>query len=169
MSDAAVMPSKETMPLSTGLEREDRKELAGLLEKALADTYVLYSKTQGVHWNITGPMFYGVHKLTQEIYEDLAESIDELAERIRAVGFLAPTKLERFLELSDIDEAGHEPNAVKMVEVLAKDHQCVARSLREATKEADKLDDVFTADMLTGRIGKHEQYAWMLRALASKP
>ncbi len=97
------------------------------------------------------------------------QSIDHLAERIRALGYLAPTKLARFLELSDIEEAGHEPGAHAMVEVLARDHQTVAKSLREAVSEADNVDDVFTADMLTARIGRHENFAWMLRALAAKP
>jgi starvation-inducible DNA-binding protein len=160
--------SREAIPVKTGLEREDCKGLAELLEKALADTYLLYAKTQGVHWNIIGPMFYGVHKLTQEQYEDMAESIDEIAERIRALGYLAPTKLSHLIQIADVQEVS-DVNSALMVEMLAKDHQRVATSLREAVQEADKLDDVFTADLLTARIGKHEQYAWMLRALATKP
>jgi len=169
MSDTAVKPSREAIPVKTGLERADCKGLAELLEKALADTYLLYFKTQAVHWNIIGPMFYGVHKLTQEQYEDMAESIDELAERIRALGYLAPPKLSHLIQIADVQEAGHDLNSALMIEMLAKDHQRVAASLREAVQEADKLDDVFTADLLTARIGKHEQYAWMLRALATKP
>ncbi len=168
MTDAAVKPSREAIPVKTGLEREDCKGLAELLEKALADTYLLYAKTQGVHWNIIGPMFYGVHKMTQEQYEDMAGSIDEIAERIRALGYLAPTKLSHLIQIADVQEVS-DVNSALMVEMLAKDHQRVATSLREAVQEADKLDDVFTADLLTARIGKHEQYAWMLRALATKP
>jgi starvation-inducible DNA-binding protein len=142
MSNAAVKPSREAIPV--GIEGADRKHLAELLEKALSDTYVLYAKIQGVHWNVAGPLFLSVHKMTEEQYEDLAESIDHLAQRIRALGYLAPTKLARFLELSD-------------------------KSLREAVSEADNVDDVFTAYMLTARIGRHENFAWMLRALAAKP
>jgi starvation-inducible DNA-binding protein len=168
MDNAAMKQSREAIPVRTGLEREDCKGLAELLEKALADTYVLYAKTQGVHWNVIGPMFYGVHKLTQEQYEDMAESIDEIAERIRALGYLAPTKLSHLIQIADVQEVA-DINSSLMVEMLAKDHQRVATSLREAVHEADKLDDVFTADLLTARIGKHEQYAWMLRALATKP
>lgn len=168
MNDTAVKPSREAIPVKTGLERPDCKTLAELLEKALANTYLLYAKTQGVHWNIIGPMFYGVHKLTQEQYEDMADSIDEIAERIRALGYLAPTKLSHMIQIADVQEVS-DVNSALMVEMLAKDHQRVAASLREAVQEADKLDDVFTADLLTARIGKHEQYAWMLRALATKP
>lgn len=169
MSNAAVKQSNEAIPVTIGLERADRKRLAELLEKALSDTYVLYAKIQGVHWNVSGPMFLSVHKMTEEQYEDLAESIDKLAERMRALGYLAPTKLARFLELSDIAEADQEPSAHAMVEVLAKDHQTVAKSLREAVREADNVEDVYTADMLTARIGRHENFAWMLRALADRP
>lgn len=168
MDKTAVKQSREAIPVKTGLEREDCKGLAELLEKALADTYVLYAKTQGVHWNIIGPQFYGVHKLTQEQYEDMAESIDEIAERIRALGYLAPTKLSHLIQIADVQEV-EDVNSALMVEMLAKDHQRVATSLREAVQAADEVDDVFTADLLTARIGKHEQYAWMLRALASKP
>ncbi len=168
MSNVAVKQSREAIPVKTGLEREDCKGLAELLEKALADTYVLYAKTQGVHWNVIGPMFYGVHKLTEEQYRDMAESIDEIAERIRALGYLAPTKLSHLVQIADVQEVS-DVNSALIVEMLAKDHQRVATSLREAVQEADTLDDVFTADLLTARIGKHEQYAWMLRALATKP
>ncbi len=163
----AVKAGRESIPVQIGLEGVDRKRLAELLTQALANTYVLYAKIQGVHWNVSGPHFYGIHKMTQEQYEDLAESIDELAERIRAIGFLAPTRLQTFLELSQIEEAGRETKPNDMLEMLAKDHQAVAKSLREAVNEADEVDDVFTADMLTARIGSHEKFAWMLRASAT--
>lgn len=164
---AAVKQGRETIPVDIGLEREDRKRLAELLEQALANTYVLYAKVQGVHWNVTGPNFFGIHKMTEEQYEDLADSVDELAERIRAIGFLAPTRLQTLLEMSKIEEAGRDLQPHQMLDILAKDHQAVAASLREAVKEADDVDDVFTADMLTARIGKHEKFAWMLRASAA--
>jgi len=167
-SNAAVKPSNETLPISTGIDKGDRKQLADLLEKALANTYVLYTKIQGVHWNVTGPHFYGIHKMTQEQYEDLAQANDDLAERIRALGYLAPTTMARFIQMSDVKEAGHEPDARKMLEVLARDHQTVAKVMRDAVSEAGKVDDVFTADMLTARIGTHEKFAWMLRASLGK-
>jgi starvation-inducible DNA-binding protein len=167
MTNAAAKPARESKTVDTGLELPDRKKLAELLEKALANTYVLYAKIQGVHWNVSGPSFFSIHKMTEEQYEDLATSIDELAERIRAIGFLAPTTLARVLEVSEVKEMGHESDAGVMVEALVRDHQKVARILREAVGEADKVDDVFTADMLTARIGSHEKFGWMLRALVS--
>jgi len=165
---ATAQKSSQPAALDIGLERGDRKKLSDLLGRALANTYVLYAKVQGFHWNVTGPMFYGVHKATEEQYEDLAASIDEIAERIRAVGFKSPTTLARFLKDADITEEGRNPEAPEMIRLLVEDHELVAKSLREAVEEADRLDDVFTADLLTARIGKHEQYAWMLRAMIEK-
>lgn len=168
MSATARKTSSQSDSLDIGLERSDRKKLAELLGTALANTYVLYAKVQGFHWNVTGPMFYGVHKSTEEQYEDLADSIDEIAERIRAIGFKAPTSLARFLKDADIVEEPSNPAAPEMIRMLVDDHEAVAKSLREVVEEADKLEDVFTADLLTARIGKHEQYAWMMRAMIEK-
>jgi starvation-inducible DNA-binding protein len=158
----------QSVPLDIGIERADRAKLAELLGAALANSYVLYAKVQGFHWNVTGPMFYSIHKSTEEQYEDLAASIDEIAERIRAVGFKSPTTLARFLQIADVQEEASNPEAAEMVRILVHDHEAVAKSLRAAVEEADRLEDVFTADLLTARIGKHEQYAWMLRAMIEK-
>ncbi len=168
MSNLKAKPAVESVPVNIGIEGKDRKHLAELLESALANTYVLYAKIQGVHWNVAGPNFYGIHKMTEEQYGDLNQSIDELAERIRAIGYLAPTKLATFLKLSQIKEADELGDARAMLETLAQDHQAVAKILRAAVKEADEVDDVFTADMLTARIGSHEKFAWMLRASAAR-
>src|SRR4051812_11323947 len=86
----------------TGLQSGDRQELAQAVSKALAETYVLYTKTQAVHWNVVGPLFYALHKLTENQYEELAEAVDTIAERIRALGYPAPGSFGEFLELSDI-------------------------------------------------------------------
>lgn len=168
MPATAAKEPKERIPVAIGIKREDRVRLAELLSQALADTYVLYVKIQGFHWNVRGPLFYAIHKMTEAQYEDLGASIDEVAERIRAIGFLAPHTLSRFLDLAEVKESSGDPEAPQMLEALIQDHQTVARSLRHAVDEATRVDDVFTADMLTARIGKHEEFAWMLRSLGGK-
>jgi starvation-inducible DNA-binding protein len=160
--------TQQSATMDIGIDRSDRAKLAELLGTALANTYVLYAKVQGFHWNVTGPMFFSVHKSTEEQYEDLAQSIDEIAERIRAVGFKSPTTLARFIQSADVKEEASNPDAAEMIRMLVHDHEAVAKSLRAAVEEADRLEDVFTADLLTARIGKHEQYAWMLRAMVEK-
>jgi len=152
-------------PIKTGLDSSDRQELATAVSKALAETYVLYTKTQAIHWNVVGPMFYSLHKLTETQYEDLAEATDLIAERIRALGSPAPGSFGEFLELSDITESREKLTAEQAVTMLCRDHEIAASTFREATKLADDLDDVVTADMLTQRMAEHEKAAWMLRSI----
>ncbi|MEM6709411.1 MAG: DNA starvation/stationary phase protection protein [Pseudomonadota bacterium] len=153
------------LPANTGIDHNDRKRLADLMGKALASTYVLYHKTHAFHWNITGPLFYSVHKLTDDQYQSLAAAIDEIAERIRAIGFPAATGLTRYVKDSVVEDETLIDDPQAMIKRLAEDHQSVAIQLRDAVAEAEKADDVYTADLLTGRIGAHEEAAWMLNAL----
>ena len=161
----AIRSRTEELPVRTGIDRKDRKMLAELMERALANTFVLYHKTQAFHWNVTGPLFYSVHKLTEEHYEDMADAIDNIAERIRSIGFTPATGLKSYVEMSGIEDAGMMPDANDMILQLATDHQSVATQLRTVVQEAEKVDDVFTADLLTARIGTHEEAAWMLNSL----
>lgn len=151
-----------------GIERDLRLELSEQLSYVLANSYGLYAETQGVHWNITGPLFYSVHKLTEEQYIDLAESIDEIAERIRALGFKAPAGLRAMAELSFINSDIEYTNAGDMLSALIRDNETVSRKIRDVIKLAEECDDVRTADLLTNRIGRLEENAWMLRALSSE-
>ncbi|MCP5145444.1 MAG: DNA starvation/stationary phase protection protein [Gammaproteobacteria bacterium] len=151
-----------------GVTKGDRKKLAGKLSNALADTYMLYLKTQGFHWNVAGPMFYSLHKLTEAQYEDMFAAIDELAERIRALGEPAPASFKQFLSLTRIDEETGVPTAEEMICQLVQDNDACAKSLREAVAVAEEADDVKTADLLTDRIGQHEQNGWMLRAMLAQ-
>ena len=96
---SATMTAKaEELEVNPGIEREDRKQLAHQLSKSLADTYTLFMKTQSFHWNVAGPLFYTLHKMTEEQYEDLYEAADDIAERIRAIGFPAPGSYSQYME-----------------------------------------------------------------------
>lgn len=167
MTNAALQSRpKETQP-DTGLDRADTKAIAEALSDALADSFSLYLKTLGVHWNIVGPSFYGMHKLTEAQYEDLALAVDALAERIRALGHIAPAAFGDYAERSVVESKTTLSSAEGMLKALIADNEAVARRLREAVAVADEAQDVFTADMLTARVGKHEQNVWMLKAVAS--
>lgn len=157
--------STADLPIDSGVKREDRKNLAELMGGVLASSYVLYHKTHAFHWNIVGPLFYSVHKLTDEQYRDMASAIDEIAERVRAIGYPAPCGLGRYIEVSVVkDETGLDDPAA-MIRQLAKDHQALAEQLRSAVSEAESAEDVYTADLLTARIGAHDEASWMLNAL----
>ena len=151
----------------TGIDAGDAKQLSDGLSRSLAETYVLYLKTQGCHWNVVGPLFYGLHKLTEEQYQDLAKATDAIAERIRALGHPAPASFSEFLKLSAVDEMTGRRNAQDMVTTLIADHETVARTFRDLVALAEKANDVVTADLLTDRIHVHEKAAWMLRSITS--
>jgi starvation-inducible DNA-binding protein len=166
MSKSELLQQKaEITDVYTGIKRQDRKKLALGLSRALAETYVLYAKTQGFHWNVVGPLFYGLHKLTEEQYENLADAVDELAERIRALGYPAPATLGEFIALSSIKESPGIANAETAIRQLNNDHEEICRTFRETASIAGEFNDQVTADMLTDRLKAHEQMAWMLRSL----
>lgn len=164
-TDLGPEPTVET--IDTGIDNDNTEQLANVLADALADSFTLYLKTLGVHWNIVGPAFFGLHKLTQEQYEDLDVAIDEIAERIRALGHVAPAAFGDFEARSALESKTTLSDAKQMIATLIADNETVARRLRDAVRLAEECEDVFTADMLTGRIGKHEQNSWMLRASAA--
>lgn len=136
------------------------------LTEALSDTYRLLFKSHALHWNVEGPMFHSIHVLTEAQYTDLFAAADELAERIRALGRIAPFQLSEIIKASCVQDPAKLGSAQTMVEDLAADHEAVSRRLRQVIGQAEKGDDVATADLLTGRCAFHEKAAWMLRATA---
>lgn len=150
--------------LNTSVAEKSREGVAAALSCAVADSYTLYAKTLGVHWNVQGRDFYGLHKLTDAQYNELHEAADAIAERIRALGKLAPTGNTAFRELTVIgNDAPHKPTREMLAE-LVTDNELVARRMSEFAGIAEEAGDLFSHDMLVARIGVHEQNAWMLRA-----
>lgn len=155
------------MDVDTGIPEAARKEVADGLSRLLADTYILYLKTHGYHWNVTGPMFRSLHLMFEEEYMELREAVDEIAERIRALGHLAPGSYGEFARLGSVSDEEGAPEALEMVRRLVTGHEAVIRTARDLVKTAEAAGDVATADLATGRIEIHEKTAWMLRATAS--
>lgn len=137
------------------------------LAKLLASNYMLYLKTQNYHWNITGMHFYSLHKLFESMYEELAESNDEIAERIAMLGDKVPATFSAFLDLSILDEDQDTVGASEMVRSLLADHEAVAELCQEIIAFAEEQQDSATVDMATVRLAAHEKAAWMLRASLS--
>jgi len=140
--------------------------LAEGLVDVLSDTYRLIFKTHAYHWNVEGPMFFSVHNLTEEQYENMFEAADELAERIRALGLLAPMKMATIIKSSVIEDEDDMPSAGKMCEQLAADHERVAHRLHALIELAGDRNDPVTEDLATERSAFHEKAAWMLRAIS---
>ncbi|HZV19820.1 MAG TPA: DNA starvation/stationary phase protection protein [Sphingobium sp.] len=167
MANAALKAKPKETSVQTGISRAGTEAIADELSNALADSFSLYLKTLGVHWNVVGSNFFGLHKLTEAQYEDLQAAIDAIAERIRALGHLAPAAFGDFAKRSVVESEATLSSVETMLATLVKDNEAVARRLRKAVAVADDADDVFTADLLTARIGKHEENVWMLRAIAA--
>lgn len=162
MSDALnVVPSEDNV--ATGVR--DTAALAEGLANVLADTYRLVFKTHAYHWNVEGPLFYSIHKLTEEQYENMFKAADELAERIRALGELAPFRMAEILERSKIEDRTGKLSASEMVADLASDHERIAHRLHALVQMTDGRRDPVTEDLATARSAFHEQAAWMLRSI----
>ncbi|MBO0347346.1 Dps family protein [Roseibium limicola] len=168
-SNVLNVTPKNAEPLKTGIEAEAREQIAKHLSVALARTYILVVKSHLYHWNVVGPLFKSIHDLTEEHYENLFAAADEIAERIRALGFQAPVEAADFgVELGEVLPKGKMPNAAGMIENLVKDHEAIAAQFRDIASYAGDQDDLVTEDMLTARIAFHEQASWMLRALIAE-
>ena len=153
------------MDIDIGIDAKKRNEIAGGLSRVLADSYTLYLKTHNFHWNVTGPMFQTLHLMFETQYNELALAVDLVAERIRALGVVAPGTYKQFVELSAIREDESIPKAEDMIRRLVEGHETVARTSREVFKVAEGASDQPTCDLLTQRMQVHEKTAWMLRSL----
>jgi starvation-inducible DNA-binding protein len=149
-----------------GISAEDRSAIADGLSRLLADTYTLYLTTHNFHWNVTGPMFNTLHTMFMGQYTELWNAVDPIAERIRALGHVAPGSYARFGQLTSLPDAPPQPpKALEMVRILVEGHEAVARTARSLLPVVDRAGDEPTADLLTQRLAVHEQAAWMLRSL----
>jgi starvation-inducible DNA-binding protein len=151
--------------IDIGIPETHRADIAEGLGRVLADSTALYAKTHGFHWNVTGPMFNSLHQMFMEQYTELWTALDGIAERIRALGHLAPFGGSTYGGLSSILETEGVPAALAMVRELVEGHEAVARTIRSVFAVADEAGDQPTADLLTQRLQIHEKTAWMLRSL----
>jgi starvation-inducible DNA-binding protein len=153
------------MKLNIGIDESKRKLIAGGLAKLLADTYTLYLKTHNYHWNVTGPHFQALHAMFETHYNELAVAVDDIAERIRALGEFAPGTYREFAKLSSIRESEGVPGWKDMVEDLTGGHEAIVRTCREALTAAQESGDESSIALISDRMRVHEKTAWMLRSL----
>ena len=141
--------------------------VADALARLLADTYTLYLKTHGYHWNVIGPDFRSHHLMFEEQYLELAAAVDEIAERIRALGPLAPGSYREMAVLTSVIDEEVAPDAMAMVRRLIDANDVVVRTARAVVGAAEKAGDAASLDLATRRIAVHEKTLWMLRATAA--
>jgi len=153
--------------INIGIEKRDRQTIAQGLSRLLADSYTLYLKTHNYHWNVKGPLFNTLHQMFEEQYTELATAVDEIAERIRALGEPAPGSYKAYAALTSIPEEDDVPHAEEMIRRLLEGQETVARTARSVIGSADAANDEPTADLLTQRMQVHEKNAWMLRSMVA--
>lgn len=160
---ATVKPSTTT---NIGISEKNRAGTAQLLNHLLSDEFVLYTKTRYYHWNVTGPRFHNLHLFFETQYTELTEIIDQVAERVRQLGYFAFGTLEQFKKTTRLNENyGEVPSDDDMIRNLMEDHETIIRQLRTDLEKADEnFHDTGTNDFLTSLMEQHEKMAWMLRA-----
>ncbi|TAG46732.1 MAG: DNA starvation/stationary phase protection protein [Betaproteobacteria bacterium] len=153
------------MKPNIGISDKNRKVVTDLLADLLANEVALYVATRGAHWNVVGPNFGALHKFFEDQYEALDDILDDVAERMRALGATAPATVSAYARAKSIDDgAGSAKGANAMVASLLQAHETIIKQLRKAEDVADEAGDSGTEDFLTGLMEQHEKMAWMLRA-----
>ncbi len=153
------------MIANIGMTEEQKASSAQILQRMLANQYVLYTKTRNYHWNVEGPDFLQMHEFYERLYTELEEGFDEVAERIRQLGHYSEGRLADFLKTTDLLEGDYPNHRPEQITNLLNDHETIIRLLRnDVDKLTDNIKDAGTADFVTGMMEKHEQWAWFLRS-----
>lgn len=160
-----LSPVSANDSMNIGLDAKYRTKMAGSLTEILAATYRLTIKSHIYHWNVVGPVFKPLHELTEEHYNALFGAADIIAERIRALGHLAPETMAETASFAPSGKDVDQRNAHDMIADLIEDHEAAVRAMRDAAELAGDKGDVVTEDMLTARLTFHEKALWMLRAI----
>lgn len=140
-------------------------DLVEALRHVVADTFALYLRTHGAHWNVVGPQFAQLHALFAEQYKELWEAVDDVAERIRALDALPVSSHRSLLEYSSLGDAEPPKEAMATVKWLLESNEKVQRTVQHALDVADAKKDISTVDLMTKRLQEHQKAAWMLRSL----
>lgn len=140
------------------------KKVVNSLRQVVADSYALLAQIHICHWNVTGPSFFSLHNAFEEQYTELFPAVDEIAERIRALGSKAPGGLSNLASMSKIKEIKENACAEEMAKHLYSSHEIVIENLKKARDVAGDEGDDQTEDLMIARIQVHEKAAWMLKS-----
>ena len=135
------------------------------LNKLLADEYILHTKARNYHWNIEGANFHEMHQFYNQQIIEINEMVDDIAERIRTIGFYAEARLEDYLRLTSLVEQPYTNSQNVQLKYLLGGHETIINNLRRLIPLfADKYKDAGSSDFVTQLMGKHEKMAWMIRS-----
>lgn len=139
-------------------------KLQTILNKQIATWSVLYVKLHNYHWYVKGNQFFTLHTKFQELYEEATLHVDEIAERLLAIGGQPVATMSEYIELSTVKEATGKESAVEMVDALIADFSAVVGELKEGMEEAASSGDETSGDMLLAIHSTLEKHIWMLKA-----
>lgn len=139
-------------------------ELQNGLNVQVANWSVLYTKLHRFHWFVKGPMFFTLHAKFEELYNEAALAVDEIAERLLTIGGQPIATMKEFLEVATIADEGSETKANDMVSTLVQDYQKIKAELKVLVDLAEEQQDQGTADLALGLIEKIQLHTWMLNA-----
>ncbi|MCY4043530.1 MAG: DNA starvation/stationary phase protection protein [Cellvibrionales bacterium] len=151
--------------LNIGVDEKHKKIIAEELSSLLADSYTLYLQTHNFHWNVVGPKFHDLHLMFEDQYTELAEAVDEIAERIRTLDAPAPGTYKSFSQVSHVKEVEGVPKAEEMIKILKENNELVVESCRKVLKVAQEGEDESTVSLASDRMRIHEKTAWMLNSM----
>jgi starvation-inducible DNA-binding protein len=142
------------------------EQLIQQLKVILGTNFALYLKSHNYHWNIEGPNFPQYHEFLEGFYNDVWAQTDPIAEHLRYLNVYTPGSMERFLELSDIQEAVDIiPTAMAMMQHLKDDNDRFIIHLRAGIVAANQADEPAVSNFLQDILGAHQKKAWMLRSI----
>ena len=147
------------------MTRINENQVAQGLAGVLADSYTLLIKTHNYHWNVEGPHFKALHELFEEQYNDLFTAVDDVAERIRALGEKAPGSHKEFTELTALKDGDNGKDATAMVEDLVADNETLVSRAHKVSEDAAQAGDKATEDLLIARMTTHQKAVWMMRSI----
>ncbi|NLJ01238.1 MAG: DNA starvation/stationary phase protection protein [Bacteroidales bacterium] len=146
--------------------KKTEKTIDGL-QKLLANLQLYYTNLRGYHWNVKGVTFFEAHEKYEEYYDDTADKVDEVAERILMLGGTPAHNFSDYLKVADIKETGVVSDAKEIAKQLLDQLKVLLAQEREILEVASDADDEGTIDLMTGFITDQEKIVWMLTAFAS--
>lgn len=164
-SKSASAAETSVPAIDIGIPAKQRQRIADALSALLADSYTLYLMTHNFHWNVTGPQFNGLHMMFMQQYTEQWTALDDIAERIRALGLPAPGTYAEFARRASFKEVEGVPTANEMLRHLVAAQEATARTARAILPLAEEAKDQPSADIATQRLAVHEKTAWMLRSM----
>ncbi|MGM9965971.1 MULTISPECIES: Dps family protein [unclassified Rummeliibacillus] len=142
-------------------------ELQLQLNQLVASWSVLYTKLHNFHWYVKGPSFFTLHEKFEELYNEASSHLDDIAERILALGGQPVATLKEHLEISEIKEVSGSETAEQMVKILIQDFEIMMKNLKKGMSEAANENDDMTEDLLNSINQSLEKHVWMLKAFVS--